>query len=753
MPEIIDLKEKILSKLEQAQHILQKASELGLTDDFQAKYRNYCNDVKQQGELVDKLELKMALVAPMSSGKSTVVNAIIAQDLLPVCAVAMTAICTDIVFDPHAQEPELFIDPDFEAFFRKQVYELQNKINLLGPEGVGNVMSRHPHLEDLKNEVQSSPNSIISQLFDAKVGTEKIGRALYHFNHIVRLSQIIDSANGLSLMQEINQLKRLRIKTPYLQEYLSENCQGIGNLVIIDTPGPNEKDISSMWDTILPVLSSCSAILVLLDYTQIGDESSEKVKEQVQQLSKLKGAENLYVLVNKIDQRMPGDSMTKENIKTLVLNEYGVKEGKVNNIFEVSGRQAFCAAKYTQEIKRKPQLDKSQLKTAEELATQVFSPLSWEDELKEATITDLNKKAKKLWQKSGFNSFIEEAINALLANVAPNIFRGALNTTRNRLTEVKQDFDVILASIDTDKDRLESEIKALEDDLELIKTRSVIWKEKIDEILNTHLWQEVQGILNDLVRIRNEVDKEIENTMKAIGLTKVSKFDNQTEAESIAIQVSQHIQEVSSKELTRILIRIDDLIKETKNRLTRITNELLNPQEISQIIQNRLQQRLDINIIFNFDQFTPNMEIDQTRLKMDDVKVYVSIFGVLHNTLTWPLRKVNVDIPLVGNTYEINYKTYTQQVKQTIQNAVDELTIDFKSLTFEVIPRQADEYTQKLQNQVKNFQRIMEESIQLKMQQALRLEPRKQDFSFLSSNANDLLTDIKFLTDENEKLL
>ena len=47
------------------------------------RYQDYQQQIENQKRLVEDLELRMAIVAPMKAGKSTIINAIIGQELVP----------------------------------------------------------------------------------------------------------------------------------------------------------------------------------------------------------------------------------------------------------------------------------------------------------------------------------------------------------------------------------------------------------------------------------------------------------------------------------------------------------------------------------------------------------------------------------------------------------------------------------------------------------------------------------------------
>lgn len=66
--------------------------------------------VNEKLERVKRKELTMTIVAPTSAGKSTIINAIAGQDLLPSRNDAMTVLPTEIVFSREVTHPKLLLD-------------------------------------------------------------------------------------------------------------------------------------------------------------------------------------------------------------------------------------------------------------------------------------------------------------------------------------------------------------------------------------------------------------------------------------------------------------------------------------------------------------------------------------------------------------------------------------------------------------------------------------------------------------------
>ena len=628
---VIDLQRKIISKLEEVQDLMKQASELGMTDDFRHRYTQYKNDIHRDRQNVERLELKMAIIAPMSAGKSTIINAIVAQELLPVCANAMTAISTEIVFNADLEQPRLTLTQDTVHLFHKTAQTLQNRMRLLGNEGLNNAIAEYPHLKDLVNRIQDSLDLILQEIKEATQGIENINKALYLLNHIIRLFDIVSPK--LDTSEELDRIKNPldelvdlpRISTPFLQDYLTPQAQGIGNLIIIDTPGLEE--ISGLLESVINVLQNCSIILLVLDFTGLNNQAADEIRKLVNELIRFKGEESLYVLVNKIDQRSPDSPMTPEKIREFIAAQFNIGTNEDSGrVFEISGNRAFCASKFRQERKQSQTVGISELKTAKDLAFQVY-PLDWEEELREVTLAQLDRKAVLLWNKSGFTPFIEKAINNLLANVSPRVFKLALNSAYNRLSATRNDFATLLAGIEGDQQTIEQQINELKRDLSTLEWNCERWLEAINEILKIYLIRDIGGIFDEMRDDKKEALTEVRN------ITNRAKreFDNQEEAQEVANTVSRQIQELLGNKVEKIMSRIQSAIGGVKNRLAIATKEKLNPDEIWSIIRTRLSQELNIDISLDIPQFNPSIP-DPKEFEIDKVNTSLSIWGKLHNT-------------------------------------------------------------------------------------------------------------------------
>jgi hypothetical protein len=172
----------------------------------------------------------------------------------------------------------------------------------------------------------------------------------------------------------------------------------------------------------------------------------------------------------------------------------------MDRVFEVSARWAFSAANFMHELQQYPNTSIAQMKTTQALAQDVFG-IDWEEELEDATIEDLEKKAERLWKKSGFAPFLEKAIGVLMANAAPRCMISALNIACGCLAELHDDVQLRGSAINEDEAEIRLQVGLLEDDLR-----------RIDECRNR--LQEVDRIKGQLYQELNEILEALKKEAK-----------------------------------------------------------------------------------------------------------------------------------------------------------------------------------------------------------------------------------------------
>ena len=488
-PNIQDLQADILDLLQEIGKLMEKARQDLNDKTSQKKYTESQIKIEREIQKVDNLELRMAIVAPMKAGKSTIINAIVGQDLLPSRNAAMTTIPTAISFDNNIEKPELSLSEITLKVFENTWDNLQQKINHLSELELENLISQYPHLQNLAKKIQSDRFYIPANV----TGKENIGLVLTQLNDLIRLCWTLDPS-----LDPLNKLENVpEIKTPFWRSNNTEQTKQLGNLVIVDTPGANEAgDNLRLTAVVEQELRNCSIVLIVLDFTQLNNQAAEAVKRQVQPIIDVIGKDNLYVLVNKVDQRLSGD-MTSEQVKKFIYSDLNLSESEDSErIFEISARQAFSATQFLLELQQYPEIELPNMSSIEALAKQVLGN-RWERKLERKTTEDLSEEAEFLWEDSGFDNFIINSIQALIANAAPKCLTTALNKSWNELTILKDDLSLRSSAISENASKLEAEINALATDLEHLELcRSRL--KTVDEIKHK-LQVNLQKILKQLI--------------------------------------------------------------------------------------------------------------------------------------------------------------------------------------------------------------------------------------------------------------
>ena len=523
-PNVQELQQDVIDLLRQIADLSSRAN-AALNVDC-ASQKDGFQQVNEATRNVEELELRMAIIAPMKAGKSTIINSIIGQELLPSRHTAMTTLPTEIVFKAELTEPTLTLSPKILAVFQTALMVLRWQFKVLGSERMQEKMAQYPHLLNLLELI----NDTVEPLRVKTSGRVEIRQALTLLNDIIRLCSLLNPAQD-----PIAQLIDVPcVETPFWQQ--GELSARLGNLVIVDTPGPNEAGAQLKLTAIVEEqLQRSSIVLIVLDFTQLNNQAAEAIKEQVEPVFELLSKENLYVLVNKVDQRRQGD-LSAEQVKEFVFADLGLSIKDTERVFEVSAIQAFAAARFLQERQQNPNGVICEMESAEALAQEALGA-RWETKLQQATINDLRAEADYLWEDSGFRPFLEKAIHALCENAAPRCMMSALNLSRNLLVELRDDLNLRHSAIAQDEERLRREISALEADckrLELGRDRlkavehiQAELQENLDQILAT-LKQTAQVRIEDYF-IEDGYASQLQDlplTMKELFVKSLADFDN-----------------------------------------------------------------------------------------------------------------------------------------------------------------------------------------------------------------------------------
>lgn len=388
------------------------------------KYLNYQEQITHQIRLVQDLELRMTIVAPMKAGKSTIINAIAGQELAPSYSAAMTTLPTELTFNAKLTEPVLILNPNMVSGYRNMIQRLRDTIQRQGLAWAQSQIKAYPHLKPLLEKIRAGIS-----LQPKNTGQKPIIETLTMLNHLIRFAALLIPNYPLPSLSELP-----RIEMPLQQR--PEIGLSHSNLVLVDTPGPNEAGAHlSLKAVVEEQLQKSSIVLIVLNFTALNTEADEAVKCEVEKVIQSRGKDNLYVLVNWIDQRKD-DGMTPKEVREFVTHKFGIET--TDRIFEISAIKAFLATNFLQELQRTPEIPLTQMKTARIIAEQTLG-INWEHELQSVSVEKLKKNAEKLWEISGFALFLEKAIKNLMIEGAHRCLRNALGMSNQFLLELQNE--------------------------------------------------------------------------------------------------------------------------------------------------------------------------------------------------------------------------------------------------------------------------------------------------------------------------
>lgn len=772
-PNVQDLQQDVIELLKNISSLLGRASTALGSDSAGEKYAKFQQEITNAARNVEDLELRMAIVAPMKAGKSTIINAIVGQELLPSRNAAMTTLPTEIIFNADLTEPILTLSAEILSVFQDTLLTLQSQINSLGTERMQEKIAQYPHLMELLQEIQDT----VGFPTRAKTyGREEIIKALTGLNDIIRLCSILaPSKDPLTRLTEVP-----CIETNFWRSQGTQQSERLGNLVIVDTPGPNEAGENlRLTAVVAEQLRTSSIVLIVLDFTQLNNKAAEEVKKQVQPVIELLGKENLYVLVNKVDQRRKGD-MTAEQVKDFVFADLKLSEsGDTDRVFEVAAIRAFSAAKFMLELQQHsdhPDMDIAEMATAEALAQEAFGAM-WEDKLQDCDVKELQSAAQYLWKKSGFAPFLEKAINALMESAAPLTMKSALNRCRNCLLELRDDLQLRSNAISQDAEKLESEVDALEADLyrlelcrnrlrEVDKIRTGLQQKlnKILELLKNEAKVSIKDYFAEEDYNRGDLLKKTDIKAREVFLTNLGDFEifpkwfsrrlksqleyktsgvvefkSESEAENFAIQAVAWAKQRAESLLSSVRQETEKEIENARTGLTIFLQKETKP--IVERARNRLNEAFNINLILPPPSLESdeNMAVVKPRVKSQSRYVDQGYETRLVKKRAWyhwlwivPFNDTESykKPDKKEDYYTVSLEELIPQINKSIEMSVNSINLGINKYLDEDFQQRVDGYFNSLDGYLRNYRDSLR---QAQADQQLSLEEKKKLVGQLSS--------------------
>lgn len=400
---LLEIQIDLLRKMIDTDGLLMDASEKQKQSMDMGRARN---DIAiMEGELakLEKLDMVLAVIGTMKSGKSTTNNAIVGLEVLPNRNRPMTALPTMIRHTPGQKEPVLrFKKKEAINKFIKQL-----SIRLETPEGQY-LLSAADQKEDLKQVA----DAICSDM--RIMGEYRMEQGIFEFlkslNDLVRLATALESEFPFEEFRSSDELPVIEVEFQHLRDSKVEH----GRLSLLDTPGPNEEGQFALKPMMKEQLQRASGVVAVLDYTQLKSESDAEVRRELLDVAEVAQG-RLSVLVNKFDQK-DRHSDGEAEVKSLVANE--LLKGRISedDVYPVSSRCAYLANRARTELALHGKLpDPQEHLWVEDFAEEGLGR-RWEKDI--GDVEKVNDAIKYLWEDSLFEIPLERVIQRAHAQAA-----------------------------------------------------------------------------------------------------------------------------------------------------------------------------------------------------------------------------------------------------------------------------------------------------------------------------------------------
>lgn len=339
-------------------------------------------------------EMVLAVVGTMKAGKSTTINAIVGQEILPNRNRPMTSVPTLIRHVPGKTEPVLHLEHIQPV--RNLLITLQEKLATPAGQQVAQTLQQTGDTRELLDILTDD-----GWLKNEYHGEEEIFTGLASLNDLVRLAAAMGSEFPFDEYAEVQKLPVIDVEFSHLVGM--DECQG--TLTLLDTPGPNEAGQPQMEVMMRDQLQKASAVLAVMDYTQMNSKADEEVRKELNAIADV-SVSSLFVLVNKFDEKdRNGDGADAVCQKVPAMLNSDVLPA--SRVYPGSSRQAYLANRALHELRKNGTLPVDEA-WVDDFVREAFGRMKKDYVCKDSELA--TEGATDLWEGSLIDQLITEVI-------------------------------------------------------------------------------------------------------------------------------------------------------------------------------------------------------------------------------------------------------------------------------------------------------------------------------------------------------
>jgi len=339
-------------------------------------------------------EMVLAVVGTMKAGKSTTINAIVGQEILPNRNRPMTSVPTLIRHVPGKTEPVLHLEHIQPV--RNLLITLQEKLATPAGQQVAQTLQQTGDTRELLDILTDD-----GWLKNEYHGEEEIFTGLASLNDLVRLAAAMGTEFPFDEYAEVQKLPVIDVEFSHLVGM--DACQG--TLTLLDPPGPNEAGQPQMEVMMRDQLQKASAVLAVMDYTQMNSKADEDVRKELNAIADV-SAGRLFVLVNKFDEKdRNGDGADAVRQKVPAMLNSDVLPA--SRVYPGSSRQAYLANRALHELRKNGTLPVDEA-WVDDFVREAFGRMKKDYVCKDSELA--TEGATDLWECSLIDQLITEVI-------------------------------------------------------------------------------------------------------------------------------------------------------------------------------------------------------------------------------------------------------------------------------------------------------------------------------------------------------
>lgn len=404
---LIDLQQDILQRVKNSRDLV---SDVRLSQEINsgnpsgfftaAAIQSKLNILAENHTKLQKLDMVLAVVGTMKAGKSTTINAIVGREILPNRNRPMTALPTRIRHTRDCTLPVLRFEK--HEPIQSLIAKLRSKVDTLTPTSLKKLQDGDEHIADALKTLRKKQTLGI-----AHEGEVAIFHFLAYLNDLVRLSAVLGVQFPFHEYTSIEDFPLIEVEFFHLAGL---DQAGLGRFTILDTPGFNEE---GQQHKLLPMmreqLEKATAVLAVLDYTQLKSESEGDLRQQLNEIAAYAQG-RMFSLVNKFDAKDRNSSDEDQTRKYVAKNLLAEAKVKPENIFPVSSRNAYLAkqAELTLSLQKGIAWAEGQPKSWVEDFAELAFGRRWQKDINDNTA--VSDAAQDLWKESLFEEPLAKVI-------------------------------------------------------------------------------------------------------------------------------------------------------------------------------------------------------------------------------------------------------------------------------------------------------------------------------------------------------